>query len=115
MTDDFNTNESRTLQGVGFKEYVIINTISEDNPDNGKIFRRGLNPLSSETISYYDTQTQQNVQIPSYGAEYICKITGSIGTSAIGKPAKIALNTSSEYSVQKDLQTDGVWFIAERY
>ena len=57
---------------VNYGEYVIIDTISDlgeyDNPDNGKIFRRGMN---------YDNELA--------GAEFIGQITGPKGdTGPIG-------------------------------
>ena len=116
MTNDFDTDQRITSEGVGFKEYVIINTTSEDNPDNGKIFRRGLDYQSSKTISYYDPSTQKNIQIASHGAEYICKITGSIASSVIGAPAVIAAADISDNDRSKllnKLQTDGIWFMTE--
>lgn len=54
-----------TTDIVNYGEYVIIDTVSKDNPDNGKVFRRGMdfnNDLG--------------------GAEYIGQIVGPSGDSA---------------------------------
>ena len=47
---------------VNYGEYVIIDTLSKDNPDNGKVFRRGM-----------------NYQNDLGGAEYIGQIVGPQG------------------------------------
>lgn len=58
---------------VNYGEYVIIDTVDGlgeyTNPDNGKIFRRGMN---------YDYDPDNN---PLAGAEYIGQITGPKGDS----------------------------------
>lgn len=58
-----------TVQDVGYGEYVIIDTISglcqENNPDNGKLFRRGMNYAEPELA----------------GAEYIGQIVGPQGNA----------------------------------
>lgn len=50
---------------VNYGEYVIIDTISKDNPENGKVFRRGMN---------FDNNMG--------GAEYIGQIVGPKGSTA---------------------------------
>ncbi len=112
MTNDFNSSNRTTSKGVGFKEYVIINTTAEDSPDNGKIFRRGLNIYSSETISYYNSSNQTTTQIASRGAEYVGKLTGSTG-SQTGNPAIIISEEAITDELKNSIQSGGVWFITE--
>ena len=50
---------------VNYGEYVIIDTVSKDNPENGKVFRRGMN---------FDNDLG--------GAEYIGQIVGPKGSTA---------------------------------
>lgn len=52
---------------VNYGEYVIIDTVSKENPDNGKVYRRGMN-------FDYDPITN-----PLAGAEYIGQIVGPRG------------------------------------
>lgn len=54
---------------VNYGEYVIIDTISKSDPDNGKVYRRGMN-------FDYDPVTN-----PLAGAEYIGQIVGPKGDS----------------------------------
>lgn len=112
MANDFNSSNRITEKGVGFKECVIINTTAEDNPDNGKIFRRGLNIYSSTTISYYNASNQTTTQIASHGAEYIGKLTGSIGTQT-GNPAIIISEQAITDELKDSIQSGGVWFVTE--
>lgn len=60
-----------TSSEVGYGEYVIIDTIEglhqPENPDNGKIFRRGFNYADDENLN---------------GAEYVGQIVGPRGGSA---------------------------------
>ena len=55
-----------TTDIVNYGEYVIIDTPSKENPDNGKVFRRGMNYQISEDNSLA-------------GAEYIGQIVGPQG------------------------------------
>ena len=57
-----------TTNEVNYGEYVIIDTINKNNPDNGKVYRRGLNYQYSENNSLA-------------GAEYIGQIVGPQGDS----------------------------------
>ena len=63
-----------TTSEVDYGEYVIIDTITDfgqyDNPDNGKIFRRGMN---------YDSELA--------GAEFIGQISGPKGDTGARGPA----------------------------
>ena len=112
MTTDFNTSNRTTTQGVGFKEYVIINATSSNNPDDGKIFRRGLNIYSSATISYYNPSNQTTTQIASRGAQYVGKLTGSLG-SQTGNPAIIISEEAITDELKNSIQSSGVWFVTE--
>lgn len=55
---------------VNYGEYVIIDTVSKDNPENGKVYRRGMN---------FDYNATTN---PLAGAEYIGQIIGPKGSTA---------------------------------
>ena len=59
-----------TTNIVNYGEYIIIDTINKDNPDNGKIFRRGMN---------FDYDPINN---PLAGAEYIGQVVGPKGSTA---------------------------------
>lgn len=48
---------------VNYDEYVIINTLNKNHPDNGKVFRRGYDYNSSRTISGYRAYDENNVEI----------------------------------------------------
>lgn len=52
---------------VNYGEYVIIDTFSKSDPDNGKVYRRGMN---------FDYNAETN---PLAGAEYIGQIVGPQG------------------------------------
>lgn len=55
---------------VNYGEYVIIDTPSKDSPENGKVYRRGMN---------FDYNKTTN---PLAGAEYIGQIIGPKGSTA---------------------------------
>lgn len=112
MVNDFNSTNRTTTAGVGFKEYVIINATVENSPDDGKVFRRGLNIYSSETISAYNPSTNTVSQIASHGAEYVGKLTGSTG-SQIGNPTIVISEAAITDELKNSIQTSGVWFITE--
>ena len=59
-----------TTNEVNYGEYVIIDTIDKNNPENGKVYRRGLN---------YQYNPIDN---PLAGAEYIGQIVGPEGNTA---------------------------------
>jgi len=42
MVQDFSRG-AETTGKVNYGEYVIIDTFDKNNPDNGKVFRRGIN------------------------------------------------------------------------
>ena len=58
---------------VNYGEYVIIDTLSKDNPNNGKVYRRGLNYINDMG-----------------GAEYIGQIVGPSGETPEFKVDKYA-------------------------
>lgn len=58
-----------TVDIVNYGEYVIIDTISKDNPENGRVYRRGMN---------FDYDPVSN---PLAGAEYIGQIVGPSGAT----------------------------------
>lgn len=84
-----------TTDVVNYGEYVIIDTLDKNSPENGKIFRRGLN---------YDYNAATN---PYAGGEYIGQIVGPRGDSpevyvddfsdivAEGGPAELKYNMSN--------------------
>lgn len=47
MKNDF--RQGPLFSEVTFGEYVLINTENKNDPDNGKIFRRGLNYTDTKT------------------------------------------------------------------
>jgi len=49
MTNDF--AEGNDFLDVAYDEYVLINTVNKNHPDNGKLFRRGYDYNSNRTIS----------------------------------------------------------------
>ena len=40
MTKDFFGSSARTKKGVGFNDYVLIQTQNRNNPENGRIYKR---------------------------------------------------------------------------
>lgn len=56
-----------TIDIVNYGEYVIIDTLLKNDPDNGKVYRRGMN---------FDYNAETN---PLAGAECIGKICGPQG------------------------------------
>jgi len=48
---------------VNYDEYVIINTLNKNHPDNGKVFRRGYDYNSDRTISGYRAYDENDVEI----------------------------------------------------
>ena len=81
-----------TTDIVNYGEYVIIDTIigmsNPDNPDNGKVYRRGLN-------FSYDPATN-----PLAGAEYIGQIVGPQG-----KTGTYEIITENEVKELEDVQS----------
>lgn len=100
MTNDF--AEGNDFLDVAYDEYVLINTVNKNHPDNGKLFRRGYDYNSNRTISgtrAYDSNgdeiingTQQQYleatysldnNIPARGAVYIGTIVGPSGRGSL--------------------------------
>lgn len=86
MTKDFFGSSARTKKGVGFNDYVLIQTQNRNNPENGRIYKRGLdyNGVSNNKIDYYNpnnlsTGYKLNDTTEAYGAEYIGQIVGPAG------------------------------------
>ena len=101
MTKDFEQGSS--FNEVHFDEYVIINNPNKNHPDNGKLFRRGMDFNSDRTISGYITKDRNgnevfptkieyevettpypytfelNTNIPAKGAEFVGTIIGPEG------------------------------------
>lgn len=75
---------------VNFDEYVLINTVNKNNPENGQIFRRGYNYNGTAKITTYQrTYGKENpyetIEVDSCGAEYIGTIVGPAGRTPILK------------------------------
>lgn len=86
MVEDF--DKGKTNSPVNFDEYVLINTVNKNNPENGQIFRRGYDYNSPRTIiSYQPTYGKPNpyetVKINANGAVYIGTIVGPAGRAPI--------------------------------
>lgn len=61
MVADFIKGGSFT--GVNYDQYVLINTINKNHPDNGKIFRRGYDYNSTRTIQAYHAYDESGKEI----------------------------------------------------
>ena len=61
MVQDF--SRGGAFKGVNYDEYVIINTVNKNHPDNGKIFRRGYDYNSDRTIQAYRAYDANNREI----------------------------------------------------
>ena len=48
---------------VNYDEYVIINTVNKNHPDNGKIFKRGYDYNGSRKITAYRAYNINNIEI----------------------------------------------------
>lgn len=102
MVQDFQKGSS--FSEVKFDEYVLINAVNRNHPDNGKVFRRGYDYNSSRTITAFLTflneddeqpigkngteEDYQNAQkhqtrtdYPSGGAIYVGTIAGPAGNA----------------------------------
>lgn len=76
MTEAF--RQGNTYTEVNYDEYVIINTVNKNHPDNGKIFKRGYDYSSGRTINWTNGQGQ-TAEIDAGGAVYIGSIVGPAG------------------------------------
>ena len=86
MVESFGKNNSSCP--VNFDEYVLINTINKNNPENGQIFRRGYDYNSNRTItSFHPSKDNSNpyatAEIKANGAVYIGTIVGPAGRAPI--------------------------------
>lgn len=72
MIDAFKQGPNYTA--VHYDEYVMINAIDKNDPDNGKIFRRGYNFTEVKL-------NNQGQEIPTGGAQYIGTIAGPSGNA----------------------------------
>lgn len=70
---------------VKYDQYVLINTINKNNPDNGKLFRRGYDYNGGrQLITYVDSNNGPIQQsIDSGGAIYIGTIVGPSGSAPL--------------------------------
>lgn len=78
MLDDFKTASCE----VNFGEYVLINTENKNDPNNGALYRRGLDINSNRTIPYWSFNGEiweKKNDLLAYGAEYIGTISGPSG------------------------------------
>lgn len=95
MLNDFELKTDFTE--VNFGEYVIIDTEHRNNPENGRIFRRGYdynneNRYISSWIFNADTNIfEENTQTTAKGAIYIGRIIGPSGNAPhfISLPSKL--------------------------
>lgn len=85
MVNDFRTPQ-RTSQGVNFNDYVLIQTKNKNNPENGRIYRRGLDydNKTNKIINYYNPSNTSisyklNDTMAAHGAEYVGHIVGPAG------------------------------------
>ena len=86
MLEDFGKNRSSC--SVNFDEYVLINTVNKNNPENGQIFRRGYDYNSDREIityqpTYGDVNPYETVKVKANGAVYIGTIVGPAGRAPI--------------------------------
>ena len=83
MVENFSKGPS--YNEVHFDEYVLINTLNKNNPENGQLFRRGYDFDTDRTISSYqlgrdkEGKTFIKRNIPAGGAVYVGTIVGPAG------------------------------------
>jgi len=76
-----------TTDKVNYGEYVIIDSPNKNDPDNGKVFRRGMN---------FDYNATSN---PYAGGEYIGQICGPAGpASEIGLTTELDVQSHAGYN-----------------
>lgn len=66
---------------VKFDQYVLIDTEDKNNPDNGKVFKRGYGYNSGKTVQWNNPVTGKVESIDAGGAQYVGQIGGSSGTT----------------------------------
>ena len=102
MLDDFAGAAGTTDKGVNFGDYVIIISENKNNPENGRLFRRGkdFNNLSQEKREYWELNEDTNIyeknDYPAYGAMYIGQIVGPSGNA----PHLHLLSTKADVNIQ---------------
>ena len=55
---------------VKFDQYVLIDTEDKNNPDNGKVFKRGYGYNSGKTVQWNNPITGKVESIDAGGAQY---------------------------------------------
>lgn len=76
-----------SYKDVNFDEYVLINTVNKNNPENGQIFKRGFDYKTTEKIkSYKEAGSASNIgkvyaetAVVSGGAIYVGTMVGPAG------------------------------------
>ena len=73
---------------VNFDDYVMINTVNRNNPENGQIFRRGLDYKTQTKIKNYkavdgDQKKFEETSIVSGGAIYVGTVAGPAGRAPL--------------------------------
>lgn len=97
MVDCFSQGGSYTE--VNYGQYVIIDTPSKEDPENGCIYRRGFN---------YNEPTSSTIQNPGAGAIYIGKISGPTGKSPDIAATATVDTTATAISISHEApSTDG--------
>lgn len=70
---------------VNFGEYTLIRSEDRNNPENGRLFRRGTNINASETVQSWilneETHLYEETNISANGAIYIGTIAGPSGNA----------------------------------
>ena len=85
---------------VNYGQYVIIDTPSKEDPENGCIYRRGFN---------YKEQSTNSIQNPGAGAIYIGKISGPTGkTPDIAATATVNTTATAISISHEEPSRDGV-------
>ena len=83
MVDKF--KEGNNYREVKFGEYVLIQSVNKNNPENGMLFRRGR-AYNNENLKIQSwSQSTDNIFTPTdilaYGAEHLGTITGPSGNA----------------------------------
>ena len=75
---------------VNFDEYVLINTVNKNNPENGQLFRRGYDYQTTEPIKNYKEiistdgkKIYTETSVISGGAIYVGTIVGPAGRAPL--------------------------------
>ena len=76
MVSDFS---DPTSTQASFGQFVIVSTSDRSNPQNGCLYRRGLN--YNESISTASTTSTDYIEKPGAGAVYVGRIAGPAGAS----------------------------------